>query len=155
MRAAGLAADLGYVNAYSFIGGIPDWRKFNYPMFIDSDSQAFRVPRLSPAEIIALLAAGDYYVLDVRPLEFDRDASFISGAHLCPLVYLESHYQHLPRDKEIIITDWFMRQSPSAAKLLIDNGYRVRGVLSGGMERWSKESLPVEERVPDGTICPL
>ncbi len=124
-------------------------------MFINKESQAVEVPRLSPEELTTLFAEGDYYVLDVRPLDFERDASFIPDARLCPLVYLESHYQQLPRHMEIIITDWAMRQSPSAAKLLIDNGYQVRGVLRGGMERWRKENFSFEERVPDGTICPL
>lgn len=140
---------------YSFIGGIPDWRRFNYPMFVDSEAQDVEIPRLSPADIHALLRDGPYYVLDVRPLDFDRDASFIPGARLCPLVYLESRFAEIPRNTEIIITDWAMRQSPSAAIFLMERGYQVRGVLRGGMERWRSENLPFEERVPDGVICPL
>lgn len=124
-------------------------------MVIDNASQATEIIRLSPVELFTLLQEGNYYVLDVRPLDFDRDASFIHGAHLCPLVYLESRYVEIPQDKEIIITDWAMRQSPSAAKFLMDKGYSVQGVLRGGMERWKLENLPFEDRMPDGIIYPL
>ena len=155
MRAAGLAADRGYVNVYTFIGGIPEWRKFNYPMVIDDTFAGMDVVRLSPGEVFTLIQTKDYYVLDVRPLDFDRETSFIPGARLCPLVYLESRYNEIPIGTEIIITDWAMRQSPSAAKFLMDKGYRVTGILKGGMERWKSENLPFEERTPDGMISPL
>ncbi|TVQ98789.1 MAG: rhodanese-like domain-containing protein [Desulfovibrionales bacterium] len=124
-------------------------------MVVDSAAQEVEFPRLSPAEVHILLRERPYYVLDVRPLDFDRDASFIPEARLCPLVYLESRYAQIPKDSEIIITDWAMRQSPSAAIFLLEKGYTVRGVLRGGMERWRSEHLPFEERIPDGTICPL
>lgn len=121
-------------------------------MFIDTTSQAIEVPRLTPREVYALLQEDNYYILDVRPLDFERDASFIAGAHLCPLVYLESRYSELPHDRPIIITDWAMRQSLSAAKFLISKGFTVRGVLRGGMERWRQEALPYEDWEADGRI---
>lgn len=147
-----MAVDRGYTGVYTFIGGIPEWRRFNYPMFIDSTFQKIIVDRLSPEEVFALLQEDEYYLLDVRPLDFERDASFITGSHHCPLVYLESRYKEIPRDREIIITDWAMRQSPTAAKYLIDNGYLVRGVLRGGMERWRTEDLPYEIRKVVGNV---
>ena len=41
-----------------------------------------------------------------------------------------------------------LKQSPAAAKFLTRKGYKVAGVLRGGMERWQAERLPVEQRTP-------
>ena len=45
-----------------------------------------------------------------------------------------------------------MKQSPAAAKFLTRKGYKVAGVLRGGMERWQAERLPVEQRTPDNNF---
>jgi rhodanese-related sulfurtransferase len=148
MRAASYAVKHGYTKVYSFNGGIPEWRKFNYPMVIDPAWQVIKVKKLSPAAFKSMMDDNAVYILDVRPLNFKRDRSFIPGAHHCPLVFLEERYRTLPLDQDLLLTDWAMRQSPVAAKFLIINGYRVKGVLKGGMERWKSESHPFEERDP-------
>lgn len=133
---------------YTFIGGIPEWRTFNYPMFIDTAYQNIEVAKLSPQEVQSVLAGNKVYVLDVRPMEFERDTSFLQGAHHCPLVLLADLYPQVPRDHTIVITDWAMKQSPMAAKFLLIKGYTVAGVLQGGVERWKTEQLPLENRQP-------
>ena len=95
------------------------------------------------------------YILDVRPLNFKRDKSFIKGSKLCPLVHLIDRYTQLPKDRKIMITDWAMKQSPTAAKFLIEKGYTVLGVLKGGLERWKADNFPVEERELVKGIGPL
>lgn len=148
MRAARFAVNHGYTKVYSFNGGIPEWRKFNYPMVIDPAWQSIKVRKLSPAAFKSMVDGKAVYILDVRPLNFKRDRSFIAGAHHCPLVFLEKRYQSIPLNQDVLLTDWAMRQSPVAAKFLIIKGYRVKGVLKGGMERWKSESYPFEEREP-------
>lgn len=113
------------------------------------------MPKLTPKEVETMVKKGGYYILDVRPLDFERDRSFIPGARLCPLVYLEERYGDIPKESPILITDWAMKQSPSAAKFLLNKGYSVVGVLQGGMERWKSENLPFEDREPKGDIDPL
>lgn len=119
-------------------------------MHIDRDFQNIKVKKLKPKEVSNLVQLKDYYILDVRPLNFQRDTSFIQGAHLCPLVYLADRYKELPKNKKMIITDWAMKQSPSAAKFLITKGFQIEGVLQGGMERWKSEKRPYIEKNPSG-----
>jgi rhodanese-related sulfurtransferase len=136
---------------FAFIGGIPEWRKFNYPMEVDKSWQAIGVKKLSPTQFHEHIDKPTYFILDVRPLNFKRDTSFIAGSWHCPLVLLHERYQTLPKDRKILITDWAMKQSPTAAKYLIRKGYSVEGVLKGGLERWKAESFPIEERDPTKT----
>jgi len=135
----------GYTHVWAFVGGIPEWRKFNYPMNIDREWQQVPVRKVLPNELAQLMKEREFYILDVRPLDFDLNRSFIKGSFLCPLVYLSERYQEIPREREIVLTDWAMKQSPIAAKFLHVKGYPVYGVLKGGIERWKSEKFPVEE----------
>jgi rhodanese-related sulfurtransferase len=124
-------------------------------MWVDPASATISVTRLDPRQFRELLDRGGHFVLDVRPQDFGRDASFIAGARLCPMVALAERYRTIPRDRPLLITDWAMKQSPLAAKFLLAKGYTVAGVLRGGMERWQAEQLPVERREPDsGPVLP-
>ncbi len=105
--------------------------------------------KLAPAKLNALLNDNPgILILDVRPLNFKRDVTFIKSALLIPLVQLAQDYRQLPKQTQLVVTDWAMKQSPTAAKFLILRGYDVRGVLKGGIERWKKEGFPVEKRIP-------
>lgn len=140
---------------YAFIGGIPEWRKFNYPMTINKEWQSVRVKKLSPRVLHERMDKESFYILDVRPLNFKKNSSFIAGSHLLPLLYLADRYKEIPKDRPIVITDWAMKQSPVAAKYLTTQGYPVIGVLLGGLERWEAENLPVEQRQPTNEVGPL
>jgi len=140
---------------YAFVGGIPEWRKFNYPMTISREWQGIKVKRIAPKPLNDLLEKKDLYILDVRPLNFKRDTTFIKGSSLCPLLFLADRYTEIPRERGIVITDWAMKQSPTAAKFLTSKGYNIVGVLKGGIERWKEENLPVEQREPTKDIGPL
>lgn len=140
---------------WAFVGGIQEWRRFNYPMVIDKEWQKIKARKIRPGELARLLKKSDFYILDVRPLDFELNRSFIQGSHLCPLVYLAERYKEIPKDREIIITDWAMKQSPIAAKYLEVKGYPVYGVLKGGIERWEAEQLPVVQWEPTQELPPL
>jgi rhodanese-related sulfurtransferase len=124
-------------------------------MTINKEWQKIRVNKIAPNVLMNLLAKEDLYILDVRPQDFKRDASFIKGSRLCPLVYLADRFKEIPKDRRIVITDWAMKQSPTAAKFLTVKGYQIHGVLKGGIERWRSENLPVEEREPTTKFGPL
>jgi len=147
--------DKGYTNVHAFIGGIPEWRKFNYPMTINKKWQKIKVKRIPPQKLKGLLEKEDLYVLDVRPLNFKKNTSFIKGAFLCPLLFLSDRYTEIPKDRSIVITDWAMKQSPVAAKYLSTKGYPICGVLKGGIERWEGEGLQVEQRELTNKVAPL
>ena len=137
---------MGYTDVYAFIGGIPEWRGFQFPMTVNEEMQKIRVRKIPPVKVLDLIKEKDLFVLDVRPAKFERDQTFIKGTVQCPLVELADRYKKIPKDRQIVITDWHMKQSISAAKFLIANGYRVIGVLKGGIKRWKLEDFPVKRR---------
>lgn len=124
-------------------------------MTIDKDWQAVNVKRISPKKLKKMLEAEGIYVLDVRPLNFKKNTSFIKGSYLLPLLFLEDRYKEIPKERPIVLTDWAMKQSPVAAKFLTTKGYNVLGVLRGGLERWEADHLPVEQREPTMEVGPL
>jgi rhodanese-related sulfurtransferase len=137
------AIKLGYKNVFWFEGGIPDWYRFNYPMSINHQLKSISVKKLSPASIVDLLKQQSIFILDVKPEWWSSNEGAIKGSVHMPLVKLQHAYKQLPKGKAIIITDGLMRQSPSAARFLINKGYQVLGVLKGGITRWEKEGYPV------------
>ncbi len=146
----------GYERVYAFTGGIPEWQKYNYPMDVNKEWRKIKVKKLRPDKLEQLLQTqNNLYILDVRPLNFKRNKSFIVNSFFCPLVYLIERYHEIPKDREIIITDWAMKQSPTAAKFLETKGYKIVGVLKGGIERWQVEGKVTEERVIPKTVPPL
>lgn len=139
----------GYTNVYWFTGGIPEWRYFNYPLLINTYWSTIKVKKISPQAFASLAADNKYFLLDVRPLEFSRNNSFIKNSVQCPVIYLEKYYKYIPKDCEIILSDWAMISATNAAKFLISKGYQVKGVLKGGIERWIAEKRPVDARPPE------
>jgi rhodanese-related sulfurtransferase len=121
-------------------------------MAVNEEYQKIRVRKLSPQKFKKFVEEKHPYILDVRPLRFERDASFIKGSRHCPLVFLADNYQEIPKGADIVITDWAMKQSITAAKFLIHKGFPIKAVLKGGMERWKDIDYPVEQRTPADKI---
>ena len=139
------ALELGYKNVYWFAGGIPDWYRFKYPMKINEKLKSIVVKKLSPAKIADYIKTQSITILDIRPEWWDYNKGGIKGSLHIPLVKLQQTYKRIPQDQAIIITDGLMRQSPTAARFLINKGYQVLGVLKGGITRWEKEGYPVQQ----------
>lgn len=51
-------------------------------MAINKEWQAIKVKKIAPKKLKELLEKEDHYILDVRPRDFKRDASFIKGTLL-------------------------------------------------------------------------
>ena len=114
---------------------------------MDNKFKNVRVNKLQPAKVAALLKDNDdIFILDVRPQNFKKGPQFIKGSYHCPLIDIVDSLEKFPRDKEIIIVDWKMYQSPLAAKYLQSEGFKVKGVVRRGIERWMEEGFPVEVR---------
>jgi rhodanese-related sulfurtransferase len=124
-------------------------------VFINKAWQKIKIKKIRPKELARLMKEKDFYVLDVRPLDFKLNSAFIKGSFLCPLVFLSDRYKEIPKDRQIVVTDWAMKQSPIVAKYLRMKGYPIFGVLKGGIERWETENLPVEQRKPAKKLLPL
>ncbi len=117
-------------------------------MQANEEWRKIKIRKIAPDKVAEMLQSDNYFVIDVRPLEYARDSSFIKQAVLCPLVYLSEYYKDLPKDCNILITDWAMKQSTIAAKFLAAKGFNVAGVLKGGIERWNADNREVEIRPP-------
>ena len=115
-------------------------------MVINQEWKKIKVNKFSPKALKQILDNENPYILDVRPLDYQWNTSFLKGSVPCPLVFFFDRYKELPIDRKIVITDGAMKQSTIAAKFLITKGYKVMGVLKGGVERWETEGFPVEER---------
>ena len=107
-----------------------------------------KVKRLSPDKFIERVHVGDVLILDVRPQNFSRNNYFLKDTTHIPLLFLEEKAHILPKDKDILITDWAMKQSLVAAKFLISQDFQVLGVLKGGIERWKQEGRPAIQMKP-------
>lgn len=142
-----MAVEMGYTNVYWFKGGIPEWRSFGYPMEINQEYANMKIRKISPKQLYTMLQKDkDIYILDVRPIASDRLNVFVKNANICPMVFLTDFYHRIPRDKKIVITDWINKKAILAAKFLTKKGYNVAGILKGGIVRWQKENLPLEQR---------
>lgn len=142
-RACRRASAMGYQHVFWFRGGIPEWRRFNYPLEEDEALKEIPVTKLSPAEVQRLLQQdAEILLLDVRPLWWQAIPRAIANSQFMPLVELQHRYLHLPKDRQIILVDGYMKQSPSAAKFLLTKGYPITGVLKGGVGRWENEGYP-------------
>jgi 3-mercaptopyruvate sulfurtransferase SseA len=58
-------------------------------------------PRITTAELDALIKEGKVYILDVRTQD-SWDMGHIPGAHLIPALEVYQHVDQLPRDKMIV-----------------------------------------------------
>ena len=142
-RSAMDAIKLGYSKVHWFKGGIPEWRKYDYPMYINEEMNKINVKKLRVHEILDLIEYQNAFLLDVRPFWFVGTQNYIYSSINLPLLELINHIKILPKDRSIVVLDAFMKQSVSAAKFLSSKGYNIAGVLRGGMNKWEKAGMPV------------
>jgi uncharacterized membrane protein YdjX (TVP38/TMEM64 family)/rhodanese-related sulfurtransferase len=94
-------------------------------------------------------------VIDVRvPDEFTGPLGHIPGARNLPISELAHRLGEVEplQDKPVVLVCRTEKRSANAARLLRDAGFRNVHVLKGGMERWNKLALPVEERAKPATM---
>lgn len=145
-KSAEVALEKGYSNVYWFKGGIPEWRKYDYPMKVGEVFTQVKVAKLRNDKVQAAIEKDNAFVLDVRPFYWHGTKNYLRDSVNIPLLELDRFLHVLPKNRPIIVVDGFMKQSVSAAKYLGAHGYDVRGVLRGGLNRWEKANLPVVTR---------
>lgn len=146
LRSAIKAMEKGYKEVYWFKGGIPEWRKYDYPMTVNEKLSKIKVKKLRTYETMDIIEKQQAFILDVRPFWWHGTKNYIAQSLNLPLLELDKHLDALPKDRPIILTDGFMKQSVSAAKYLIYKGFDVAGVMRGGMSRWEKSGMPVVKK---------
>ena len=143
--------ETGY-NAYN-LDGISFWEKENLPLI--------RGPKLPPSEEPAIIhleeAYENYYLLfkdivwvDVRETE-DYKRVHVKGALGIPLSEIESRFNEISQDKEIVFYcegTWdggSCEASRSAGRILIKNGYKQGNikVFEDGYGAWENAGYPI------------
>jgi rhodanese-related sulfurtransferase len=97
--------------------------------------------QLSPAELKSWLDDAQRIrplLLDVRePWEFDRCR--IEGSVLSPMSQIQSSFNQLDPDQEIVVICHHGVRSFHVARFLEHNGFNHLVNLSGGIDAWAKE----------------
>jgi rhodanese-related sulfurtransferase len=109
-----------------------------------------RVARISAEQLRSLFDGGkEPVVVDLRsPAARGVDRRFIPGALAMDLGELARRFSELPKDREVIFycTCPNEASAASAARQLIDLGYRRVRPLEGGLDAWIAAGYRVEER---------
>ena len=164
--AAVQAAEIGYKNIFWFQGGIAEWRKMQYEMEVNKDMIDIEIPMLAPTDFKSMIEKNPrIYVLDAQPswtaleqLQHGEKNPFArkikQTAASIPVIELDLKLAKLPKDREILIFDTYMKQASIAAKYLKFKGFKVVGILKGGLARWMEEGYPVVNRVLPAKATP-
>ncbi len=105
------------------------------------------VPRLTAAELRALMEKGDAVAADVRGSVPWRHGH-IAGAIWLPLGRIDQQFDKLPQDKLIVTYCTCKAEETSlegAMKLANEHGFERVAVLHGGYPAWKEAGFPVEE----------
>jgi membrane protein DedA with SNARE-associated domain/rhodanese-related sulfurtransferase len=107
-------------------------------------ARATDIPRISVAELEALLAAGERpLIVDVRGQAMQRiDPRRVPDAIAVPLDAIEARRDNLPQDRKIVLYCACPNEAAAAkaARLLTDRGFAWVRPLQGGLESWSVDA---------------
>lgn len=102
---------------------------------------------LTPSEAAA---RRDALFLDVRE-PYEWDAGHITGSLHIPIGQIQSRYDELDADRDIIVVCQVGQRSELVANWLIANGYRAHN-LTGGLTSWTAAGLPLESTESRGAV---
>jgi rhodanese-related sulfurtransferase len=101
-------------------------------------------PQVEPSQLKSRMGRHPKpFLVDVRQPEEYREGH-IQGAKLIPLGQLPQRLKELPKNHEIICVCRSGSRSNSAAKQLINAGYRASN-LKGGMLGWTRSGFPIQK----------
>lgn len=89
---------------------------------------------------------GELHLLDVRSEgEFKGQLGHLAGAQLIPLDELRERLEEIPADRPVITICQSGKRSAMAAQILLKSDFERVANLAGGMIRWHRLGLPVQE----------
>ena len=95
-----------------------------------------------PAEIKRRLEAGETLeVIDVRE-QNEYDYAHVEGTTLRPMSQIQSWWQDLPRDRELVIMCHHGGRSAQVCAALHGAGFEHLTNMTGGIDAWSTEVDP-------------
>ena len=99
---------------------------------------------VTPTKAFAMIQKGALLV-DVRePGEVDRKSFDVPEILLIPLRQLETRYQEIPTDRQVIIACHSGNRSLMASRFLVNQGYKKAVNMQFGIARWGAEGLPIK-----------
>ncbi|MBS0286398.1 MAG: rhodanese-like domain-containing protein [Proteobacteria bacterium] len=109
--------------------------------------RSFGIPGINPQQLVELLNHKEAVVVDVRATE-RFDLGHILGAMNIPAQNFGSSVKTLNKykSKPVILVCAMGQESPKLGKLLKEGGFTTLYHLSGGMEAWHAQNLPVTKR---------
>ena len=101
---------------------------------------------VTPTKAFTMIQKGALLV-DVRePGEVDRKSFDVPEILLIPLRQLETRYQEIPADRQVIIACHSGNRSLMASRFLMNQGYKKAVNMQFGIVRWASEGLPLKEK---------
>lgn len=146
-EAAGLVANRLYKNVATFMGGLPEWKKAGYRLETGFALPEFEVKGIEPDQFQKLV--GVACILDIRTpalyggvntrLKFGPNADNLTMAYKkkyllkIPMFRLIKEFVKIPKDRMVLVIDHRGKQSVTAARFLLNNGYKEVCFLKGGI----------------------
>lgn len=101
------------------------------------------VIHLSPNECFKLCLKGAI-LLDVRPELMAAYKSFDIPEYLyCYHQEIETYFEHLPKNRAIIVADAVGMRSKEIVLFLLEKGYSQVANMVGGITDWERDGLPM------------
>ena len=151
-KAAGLVANRLYTNIATFSGGIPAWKKANYPLDTSNKLPDLEIEEITKEQLKT--AIGNDCIVDIRipamyyrsyftnylSAEMDAPSStyFKKYFHKIPLAHLSQKFEKIPKDKKVIVIDHNGKRARLAARFLKNYGYNEVAILKGGLVSFDK-----------------
>ena len=148
-RASKMLSDSGFVKVFNINGGLTGFHLLQNDLSPCSEvlmETSVPYALLSPQQVSANVQnKKSYYILDVRndsvfngttSDERKKAMGHLQGAVNMPLNRIAVSLSSIPKTQPILIVDDFGNDSPAAAKILMDNGYKNVSVLFNGMDAW-------------------
>ncbi len=128
---------IGYDNVVGYLDGGP-------PTFLFRPEIVEQLPRLTAHDLLKQLKSDSApHVLDVRTENEYKD-KHIAGTQNIPLNQLSTRLNEVPKNTTLVVHCLGGYRSMIAASILAANGWTNLSDLTGGINAWIEESLPVE-----------
>jgi rhodanese-related sulfurtransferase len=155
-KASAMLADSGFSNVMNLNGGLTFFNQFRENMLPCADSLYQTGNRYkfitAPALLARLAGINDIFLLDIRDDSVFRGISTnealnangkIKGAVNIPLAKLPSRLRDVPAGKTIVVIDEAGNESPKAARILLEKGFKNVLIAFNGMNMWN--ATPLDE----------